>query len=101
RDVERFLTINRDVKLLWIESDLRVYGLVKRKYPSIRDFLNDLLSKNISRSGVAPGLASDIERSFKIYIGKEILKVARGKSWLVEGVHDIICEDGFGLRIGR
>lgn len=100
KDVERFLMKNQDAKILWIGDDLRIYGLVKRKYPLIRYFLNDLLSKNASSSGIAPGLISDIEQSFKIHIGDEVLKVAKNKSWLAEVAYGIICKDGFGLRIG-
>ncbi|MEM2857192.1 MAG: CCA tRNA nucleotidyltransferase [Candidatus Nitrosocaldaceae archaeon] len=69
--LNRFLASNKDAEMLWIDG-VRVYCLRRRIYDNALTFLNDLLTKNIEKSGISRGLIDDIKKGFKIYSYNEL-----------------------------
>jgi len=82
-------------KLIWTSQDLRINILVERKYWRSEDTLRALLDGGISNSGVAPGMKSEIEGCFEIYVGRDILNIINNKEWLLKELIDVVTTDRF------
>ncbi len=57
--------------LMWVDDEMRIRNLVKRKEISAKHYLGSLLTEHIEISGITSGLIGDIARSFQIYTGDE------------------------------
>jgi tRNA nucleotidyltransferase (CCA-adding enzyme) len=70
RETDHFISRNYDKSLiLWIDSEMRVKGLVKRKITNAKHYLKLLLTERIEFTGITKGLVGDIQKSFRIYTG--------------------------------
>jgi len=78
KDSESFIDLNKntaETPMMWVDSDMRVAVLSKRKITSAKEFArNILLTAKIENSGVTKGIVSDIKdtnRKVQIYTGNE------------------------------
>ena len=73
----------------WIDSNGQINSLQSRKYPKIKDLLIDSIdSANIL--GIAPGIKTSFQNTYKIHTGKSIISFSKNKSWLHESLGDVI-----------
>jgi tRNA nucleotidyltransferase (CCA-adding enzyme) len=87
---DKFISKNRDESILmWIDDDMRIRNLLKRKETFAKPYLNYVLTGHIKSSGITTGLMKDIERSLQIYTGDErkIKGIAR------DAINKIIVKD--------
>jgi tRNA nucleotidyltransferase (CCA-adding enzyme) len=78
KDSGSFIDLNKntaETPMMWVDSDMRVAVLSKRKITSAKEFArNILLTAKIENSGVTKGIVSDIKatnRKVQIYTGNE------------------------------
>ncbi|MGI0026295.1 MAG: CCA tRNA nucleotidyltransferase [Nitrosopumilaceae archaeon] len=71
KESESFIAKNHKNKLLWVDESGKILSLQDRPFHDAKLFLNHLLKKNLSSSGVPSGLVSDIKRGFRIFDGKQ------------------------------
>ena len=71
KESESFIAKNHKNKLLWINESGKILSLQDRSYHDAKSFLNNLLKKNLSASGVPSGLVSDIKRGFRVLDGRQ------------------------------
>lgn len=57
--------------LMWVDDQMRIRNLVKRKEISAKHYLASLLTEHTEISGITSGLIEDIAQSFQIYTGDE------------------------------
>ncbi|MFC1755163.1 hypothetical protein ACFL96_17505, partial [Thermoproteota archaeon] len=84
-------------KLKWVNDDRRINILGERKFEKVEELINAFLTGILLNSGIAPGLKREIEASFKVFSGKDILKVANEKPWLLETLNRVVVTDGFSF----
>jgi tRNA nucleotidyltransferase (CCA-adding enzyme) len=75
--------------LMWVDDEMRIRNLVKRKEISAKHYLNSLLTEHIEISGITSGLIGDIAQSFQIYTGDE----RRIKGITRDAINKIITND--------
>lgn len=80
-------------KMTWIGSDGRIYVSRLRRDRDIARLLKELLTTNISSSGIAPGLAEDVAKTLKIVKGSKVLIESDRHTWLKEALVDVIGTD--------
>ena len=80
-------------KMTWIGSDGRIYVSRLRRDRDIARLLKELLTTNISSSGIAPGLAEDVAKTLKIVKGSKVLIESDRNTWLKEALVDVIGTD--------
>ena len=69
---DNFISKNWDESILmWIDDDMRIRNLLRRKEIFAKPYLNSVLTEHIKSSGITTGLMKDIERSLQIYTGDE------------------------------
>lgn len=90
KEAESFVAKNRKNKLLWVDESGKILSLQDRPYHDAKSFLNNLLKKNLSSSGVPSGLVSDIKRGFRIFDGRQ----ATSKS-IKKALTELTTTDGF------
>jgi tRNA nucleotidyltransferase (CCA-adding enzyme) len=90
KEAESFIAKNRKNKLLWVDESGKILSLQDRSHHDAKSFLNNLLKKNLSSSGVPSGLVSDIKRGFRIFDGKQ----AASKS-IKKALIELTTTDGF------
>jgi tRNA nucleotidyltransferase (CCA-adding enzyme) len=67
-----FISKNRkETVFMWIDDEMKIRILVKRKETFAKNYLNLMLSEDIESSGVTLGLKSDIRQSVQIYTGAQ------------------------------
>lgn len=84
-------------KLKWVNDDRRINVLGERKFEKVEELINAFLTGKLPHSGIAPGLIREIEASFEVFSGKNILKVANEKPWLLETLNRVVVTDGFSF----
>jgi tRNA nucleotidyltransferase (CCA-adding enzyme) len=87
---DNFISKNWDESILmWIDDDMRIRNLLRRKEIFAKPYLNSVLTEHIKSSGITTGLMKDIERSLQIYTGDErkIKGIAR------DAINKIIVKD--------
>jgi hypothetical protein len=87
---DNFISKNWDESILmWIDDDMRIRNLLRRKEMFAKPYLNSVLTEHIKTSGITTGLMKDIERSVQIYTGDErkIKGIAR------DAINKIIVKD--------
>ena len=90
KESESFIAKNRKNELLWVDESGKILSLQNRPFHDAKSFLNNLLKKNLSSSGVPNGLVSDIKRGFRIFDGKQ----AASKS-IKKALTELTTTDGF------
>jgi tRNA nucleotidyltransferase (CCA-adding enzyme) len=71
KESESFIAKNHKNKLLWVNESGKILSLQDRSFHDAKLFLNNLLKKNLSVSGVPSGLVSDIKRGFRVFGGRQ------------------------------
>ena len=71
-DSENFIAKNSKNILTWIDDNGRILSMQEREFYDAKKFLQFLLRKNLSKSGIPSGISSDIRRSFKVLDGKQV-----------------------------
>ena len=72
KESENYIIKNsKKSKIMWVDEDGRIFSLQERTNHDAKSFLQYLLKKNLSASGVPNGLVSDIKRGFKILNGNQ------------------------------
>ena len=71
-DSENFVAKNSKNILTWIDDNGRILSMKERDFYDSRKFLQFLLKKNLSKSGIPSGIGSDIRQGFKILDGKQV-----------------------------
>ncbi|MBI3640002.1 MAG: CCA tRNA nucleotidyltransferase [Thaumarchaeota archaeon] len=71
KESESFIAKNHKNKLLWVNESGKILSLQDRPFHDAKLFLNNLLKKNLSESGVPSGLVSDIKRGFRVFDGRQ------------------------------
>jgi len=90
RETDNFISRNYDKSLImWIDSEMRVKGLVKRKITNAKHYLKLLLTERIEYTGITKGLVGDIQKSFRIYTGdnEELKGIAKN------AINDLVASD--------
>ena len=90
KEAESFIAKNRKNKLLWVDESGKILSLQDRSFHDAKSFLNNLLKKNLSSSGVPSGLVSDIKRGFRIFDGKQAASESIKKA-----LSELTTTDGF------
>ena len=75
--------------LMWIDDEMRIRNLVKRKEVCAKHYLSLLLKERIETSGITSGLIGDVAQSFRIYTGDE----RRTKGITRDAINKIIADD--------
>ena len=88
KDSEIFISKNSKKSMMWIGHNNKILSLQKRQQNDVRLFLNDLLKKHLSKSGIPKGLKDDIKKSFRVIPGKKV----SGKS-IKEAVAELVSTD--------
>jgi tRNA nucleotidyltransferase (CCA-adding enzyme) len=85
-----FISKNRKEALfMWVDDEMKIRSLIKRKEKFAKRYLNLLLSENIEISGITMGLKTDIRQSLQIYTGEE----RKIKGITRDAVNKIITKD--------
>jgi tRNA nucleotidyltransferase (CCA-adding enzyme) len=85
-----FISKNRNESLfMWVDEEMKIRSLIKRKETFAKRYLNSMLSENIDISGVTMGLKTDIRQSLQIYTGEE----QKIKGITRDAVNKIIAKD--------
>ena len=90
KESESFIAKNRKNKLLWVDESGKILSLQDRPFHDAKSFLNNLLKKNLSTSGIPSGLVPDIKRGFRVFDGKQ----AASKS-IKKALTELTTTDGF------
>jgi tRNA nucleotidyltransferase (CCA-adding enzyme) len=56
---------------MWIDDEMKIRSLIKRKETFAKHYLNSMLSEHIESSGITMGLKTDMQQSVQIYTGEE------------------------------
>lgn len=89
-ETANFILKNQKKSLItWVDCEMRVSNLVRRKTTNAKHFLKLLLTKDIESTGITRGLVGDIQRLFRLYSGddQKINGIAK------EAVKDLITSD--------
>ncbi len=71
-DSENFIAKNSKNMLIWIDESGKILSMKERELYDAKKFLQFLLRKNLSKSGIPNGISADIRRSFKVLDGKQV-----------------------------
>ena len=89
-ETANFILKNQKKSLItWVDSEMRVSTLIRRKTTNAKHFLKLLLTKKIESTGITRGLVGDIQRLFRLYSGddQKINGIAK------EAVKELISSD--------
>jgi len=70
-DSENFVLKNSKNIMTWIDEDGRVLSMQKREFEDASKFLEHLLKKNLTKSGIPSGIIPDITHGFRILRGDQ------------------------------
>ena len=73
--------------LMWIDRDMRIVSLEKRKHDDAEKYIREFLKNNL-QTGIPKGLQSDLKKGFKISIGRKNLRKS-----IKEAILDLISTD--------
>jgi len=76
-------------QIMWVDNDGKVLSLQGRAHHNAKTFLQHLLKKNLSTSGIPSGLVADIRHDFKILNGRQTTSKSIKKALL-----ELITTDG-------
>jgi tRNA nucleotidyltransferase (CCA-adding enzyme) len=69
---ESFILRNSRNKLTWIDDDGRILSLQQREFHEAKKFLQSILKKNLSKSGIPSGIIPDMKRSLRVLGGNQV-----------------------------
>ena len=88
---ENYITTNsKKSEIMWVDNTGKILSLQGRVHHNAKMFLQYLLKKNITSSGIPSGLVADIKRGFKIQSGQQVTSKSIKKALL-----ELITTDGF------
>ncbi|MDA4116933.1 MAG: CCA tRNA nucleotidyltransferase [Thaumarchaeota archaeon] len=88
-----FASKNRkQAELFWVGDDGRLRLLQKRRFKSLSQFLDTLLTSGVKEIGASREIADAIERNGRVLHGERLRKEIREKGWLREGTASIISD---------
>lgn len=91
KESENYIAINsKKSQLMWVDENGKILSMQQRSYHDAKMFLQFLLKKNLSTSGVPSGLAGDIRRGFKILNGRQVTSKSIKKA-----LSELITTNGF------
>ena len=91
KESENYIAKNsKKTQLMWIDESTKILSLQERVHSDARPFLQYLLRRNLSSSGIPRGLASDIRKGFKVLNGKQAVSKSIKKA-----LSELITTDGF------
>ena len=71
-DSDNFIAKNSKNMLTWIDDDGKILSMKEREFYDAKKFLQFLLKKNLSKSGIPSGISLDIKRGFKVIDGSQV-----------------------------
>ena len=89
-ETANFILKNQKKSLItWVDREMRVSTLLRRKTTNAEHFLKLLLTKKIESTGITRGLIGDIQRLFRLYSGddQKIIGIAK------EAVKELVTSD--------
>ena len=73
KETDNFLSQNQRESLIsWINSEMRVKSLMRRRVTNAKQFLKYLLTSKLDSIGITKGLIEDIRRSFHVHTGRDL-----------------------------
>ena len=90
KESENYIAKNsKKTQLMWIDESTKILSLQERVHYDARPFLQYLLRRNLSSSGMPRGLVSDIRKGFKVLNGKQAVSKSIKKA-----LSELITTDG-------
>ena len=90
KESENYIAKNsKKTQLMWIDESAKILSLQERVHYDARPFLQYLLRKNLSSSGIPRGLVPDIRKGFKVLNGKQAVSKSIKKA-----LSELITTDG-------
>lgn len=90
KESENYIAKNsKKSQIMWVDNTGKILSLQKRVYYNAKTFLQYLLKKNLSTSGIPSGLMNDVKREFKILNGTQTTSKSIKKALL-----ELITTDG-------
>jgi len=90
KESENYIAKNsKKTQLMWVDESARILSLQGRVHYDARPFLQYLLRKNLSSSGIPKGLVPDIRKGFKVLNGKQAVSKSIKKA-----LSELITTDG-------
>jgi len=89
-ETANFILKNQKESLFtWVDSEMRVSTMIRRKATNAKHFLKLLLTKKIESTGITKGLVGDIQRLVRLYSGDDpkINGIAK------EAVNELVTSD--------
>ena len=74
-------------ELMWIDNDLKVSSLEKRKYNDAEKYTREFLKNNL-QTGIPKGIQDDLKKGFKVFLGDKNLRKS-----IKEAALDLISTD--------
>ena len=71
-DSDNFIAANSKNMLTWIDDYGKILSMKEREFYDAKKFLQFLLKKNLSKSGIPSGISLDIKRGFKVIDGSQV-----------------------------
>jgi len=88
-DSSMFITKNvKKSRIMWLNTDGRIYSLQKRSQNDARLFLHDLLKNHLDKAGIPKGLKSDLKRGFKIVPASKV-----SSKFIKEALTELVTTD--------
>lgn len=72
QDSESFVAKNAKNMLTWVDDTGRILSMQERKLYDAKKFLQVLLKKDLTKSGIPNGINSDIKRGFQVIEGQKV-----------------------------
>ena len=90
KESENYIAKNsKKTQLMWVDESAKILSLQERVHYDARPFLQYLLRKNLSSSGIPRGLVPDIRKGFKVLNGKQAVSKSIKKA-----LSELITTDG-------
>ena len=90
KESENYIVKNsKKTQLMWIDESTKILSLQERVHYDARPFLQYLLRRNLSSSGIPRGLVSDIRKGFRVLNGKQAVSKSIKKA-----LSELITTDG-------
>jgi tRNA nucleotidyltransferase (CCA-adding enzyme) len=90
KESENYIVTNlKKSQIMWVNDVGKILSLQERSYYDAKAFLQNLLKKNLSTSGIPSGLIQDIKRNFKIQSGRKTTSKSIKKA-----LSELITTDG-------
>lgn len=89
-DSDSFISKNvKKSKLMWVGKNKKILSLEKRKFSTVKSFLDNVLKNQLNKSGIPKGLENDLKKGYKIITGKKVLSKS-----IKEAVSELVSTNG-------